>query len=164
MEIDSLGGYVKHGGATAPTNESTSAVETLKSLRYTYHGGERWKPPLGTPRPPHHEFQAAYWKACESSQPRDWMSAALAAQRVLKTSIPATVKEALSAPPQDDEERDDPCPGCVRGAVCRTPACGRLKLPLDHPYRTTPPAVNAPTCECNQGQVCGVCDPITRTV
>ncbi len=31
---------------------------------------------------------------------------------------------------------------------------------------TTPPAVNAPdrACECNQGQVCGVCDPITRTV
>jgi hypothetical protein len=190
---------------TFPTNEHSAAVETLKSLRYTYHGGERWKPPLGSP-------------------------------------------------PQD-EERDDPCPGCQVGAVCRTPACGRLKLPPDHPYRstspvqddykawyeeamiasneagfaglsaaetireldrmvsaqpgptvqpvawrftgiagfkrfvteaqykafspevrawyepfkcatcTTPPDVAAPdrTCECNQGQVCGVCDPITRT-
>jgi hypothetical protein len=30
----------------------------------------------------------------------------------------------------------DPCPGCYKGAVCRTPSCGRLKLPIDHPYRT----------------------------
>ena len=32
--------------------------------------------------------------------------------------------------------REDPCPGCIPGAVCRTPACGRRKLPLDHPLRT----------------------------
>lgn len=32
--------------------------------------------------------------------------------------------------------RQDPCPGCSPGEVCRTPACGRLKLPLDHPLRT----------------------------
>jgi hypothetical protein len=31
------------------------------------------------------EFAKWYWKACESSQPNDWMQAALAAQRVLKT-------------------------------------------------------------------------------
>jgi hypothetical protein len=47
----------------------------------------------------------------------------------------AAAIEALSAPPQDEER--DPCPGCQVGAVCRTPACGRLKLPLDHPYRST---------------------------
>lgn len=29
----------------------------------------------------------------------------------------------------------DPCPGCKKGAVCRTPNCGRLKLPPDHPLR-----------------------------
>lgn len=29
----------------------------------------------------------------------------------------------------------DPCPGCRKGAVCRTPACGRLALPIDHPLR-----------------------------
>lgn len=29
----------------------------------------------------------------------------------------------------------DPCPGCRKGGVCRTPSCGRLKLPVDHPYR-----------------------------
>lgn len=33
-------------------------------------------------------------------------------------------------------KRNDPCPGCAPGYVCRTPACGRLKLPLDHPLRT----------------------------
>jgi hypothetical protein len=38
-------------------------------------------------------------------------------------SLPASVQE------------PDPCPGCARGHVCRTPSCGRLKLPLDHPYR-----------------------------
>ena len=32
----------------------------------------------------------------------------------------------------------DPCPGCRKGGVCRTPICGRLKLPADHPYRTAP--------------------------
>lgn len=29
----------------------------------------------------------------------------------------------------------DPCPGCQPGGVCRTIACGRLKLPVDHPLR-----------------------------
>lgn len=32
---------------------------------------------------------------------------------------------------------EDPCPGCTKGHVCRTPACGRLKLPLDHPLRNS---------------------------
>lgn len=32
--------------------------------------------------------------------------------------------------------QDDPCPGCRKGGVCRTPKCGRLKLPIDHPYRS----------------------------
>ncbi len=31
---------------------------------------------------------------------------------------------------------DDPCPCCEVGGVCRTPECGRLKLPVDHPLRT----------------------------
>lgn len=35
-----------------------------------------------------------------------------------------------------DPNIQDPCPGCMRGGVCRTIACGRLKLPLDHPLRT----------------------------
>ena len=33
------------------------------------------------------------------------------------------------------ESQDDPCPGCKKGGVCRTPKCGRLKLPADHPLR-----------------------------
>lgn len=32
--------------------------------------------------------------------------------------------------------RQDPCRTCKPGHVCRTPSCGRLKLPLDHPLRT----------------------------
>ena len=34
---------------------------------------------------------------------------------------------------------DDPCPGCRKGGVCRTPKCGRLKLPVDHPLRNQEP-------------------------
>jgi hypothetical protein len=34
----------------------------------------------------------------------------------------------------------DPCPGCIVGTVCRTPNCGRLKLPVDHPFRNAQPA------------------------
>lgn len=36
-----------------------------------------------------------------------------------------------------DNKTTDPCPGCSPGHVCRTPACGRLKLPLDHPLRNS---------------------------
>ena len=41
-------------------------------------------------------------------------------------------------PTQEQESEADPCPQCIRGAVCRTPSCGRLKLPLDHTYRNSP--------------------------
>jgi hypothetical protein len=41
----------------------------------------------------------------------------------------------------------DPCPGCRKGGVCRTPECGRLKLPREHPYRTGLPAQPAPVQE-----------------
>ena len=33
-------------------------------------------------------------------------------------------------------QQADPCPGCQRGGVCKTPECGRLKLPTNHPLRT----------------------------
>lgn len=33
------------------SDESISAVVTLKALGYTYHGGEQWKPPLGKGAP-----------------------------------------------------------------------------------------------------------------
>ena len=48
--------------------------------------------------------------------------------------------EALVQPPA----QDDPCPGCHKGVVCRTPKCGRLKLPVDHPYRSEQPAQQEP--------------------
>jgi hypothetical protein len=37
--------------------------------------------------------------------------------------------------PQARGKWDDPCPGCLKGRVCRTPKCGRLDLPENHPYR-----------------------------
>lgn len=43
------------------------------------------------PQPLTDEFARLYWAACESSQPRDWFRAALAAQRVLKTKNPASI-------------------------------------------------------------------------
>jgi hypothetical protein len=39
------------------------------------------------------------------------------------------------AQPQANTESDDPCPGCRKGVVCRSPKCGRLALPKNHPYR-----------------------------
>lgn len=40
---------------------------------------------------------------------------------------------------------DDACPGCRKGCVCRTPKCGRLALPNDHPHRTgLPEKLNNP--------------------
>lgn len=44
------------------------------------------------------------------------------------------LREALAQP-----EQDDSCPGCRKGVVCRTPTCGRLKLPVDHPHRSEQP-------------------------
>jgi hypothetical protein len=43
----------------------------------------------------------------------------------------------IANPPAALEKTSDPCPGCTPGHVCRTPACGRLKLPLDRPLRNT---------------------------
>jgi hypothetical protein len=42
----------------------------------------------------------------------------------------------------------DPCPGCIVGTVCRTPNCGRLKLPVDHPFRNTKAALIASIIAC----------------
>jgi hypothetical protein len=48
------GGTISHRFAAllfaepAPTvQEAMAAIDTLKFLGYTYHGGEKWKPPLG---------------------------------------------------------------------------------------------------------------------
>ena len=53
-------------------------------------------------------------------------------------------RQALAEQPAQQE---DPCPGCRKGGVCRTPKCGRLKLPADHPYRTEQPA-QPKGCQC----------------
>lgn len=31
------------------TSRNASAVKTLEQMKYTYHGGEMWKPPIGKP-------------------------------------------------------------------------------------------------------------------
>lgn len=59
--------------------------------------------------------------------------------RILARAVLA-MDAALSDAPLTQAEPDrDPCPGCRKGIVCRTPACGRLKLPSDHPLRTYKP-------------------------
>lgn len=58
------------------------------------------------------------------------------------------IREALMSVPDGDQSRsddeqpaqEDPCPGCRKGGVCKTPKCGRLKLPADHPFRSEQPA------------------------
>ena len=45
-------------------------------------------------------------------------------------------KELAALKAQQAQHEPDPCPGCNKGYVCRTPKCGRLKLPIDHPART----------------------------
>lgn len=37
---------------------------------------------------------------------------------------------------KETDNEIDPCPSCTKGSVCRTPACGRLKLGTNHPFRT----------------------------
>ena len=48
----------------------------------------------------------------------------------------AAVKDAVGGEAKDS----DPCPNCMKGSVCRTIYCGRLKLPLDHPARSYDPS------------------------
>lgn len=40
------------------------------------------------------------------------------------------VKPEIIPPHKLDGSLPDPCPGCPKGAVCRTPSCGRLKAAL----------------------------------
>jgi hypothetical protein len=48
----------------------------------------------------------------------------------------ALSKELAAFKAQPAQHEPDPCTGCKKGHVCRTPECGRLKLPIDHPART----------------------------
>ena len=46
------------------------------------------------------------------------------------------LKEAIAEAGHGIKQDTDPCAGCPKGAVCKTPTCGRLKLPVDHVLRT----------------------------
>jgi len=48
--------------------------------------------------------------------------------------------ESKSEAAADKQKEYDPCLHCIKGVVCRTPKCGRLALPLDHPFRNAQPA------------------------
>jgi hypothetical protein len=50
----------------------------------------------------------------------------------------------LAATPPTAVQEIDPCHGCQKGGVCKTPECGRLELPREHLYRTGLPAQPAP--------------------
>lgn len=60
--------------------------------------------------------------------------------RVITDDKPPLQAAAPEAPAQAD-----PCPGCIRGGVCKKPECGRLMLPVDHPLRTGAPVQAAPS-------------------
>jgi hypothetical protein len=64
---------------------------------------------------------------------RDW-SLLEAIQESLREHM-AEIKRLKAAQPSPVQE-PDPCPGCNKGLVCRTPKCGRLNLPIGHPART----------------------------
>ena len=58
------------------SKEAIAAIDTLKFLGYTYHGGEKWKPPLG-PKPdfwegyvpePVKPAQQCKWPTCQSEE------------------------------------------------------------------------------------------------
>lgn len=49
--------------------------------------------------------------------------------------LPPIASTTSALKPAELEIEPDPCPGCAKGGVCRTPKCGRLSLPVDHPYR-----------------------------
>ena len=66
---------------------------------------------------------------------------ALQGQRKRQEKAITACQQALAVP---TVQEPDPCPGCRKGVVCKTPSCERLKLPADHPYRTTPPAAPVP--------------------
>jgi hypothetical protein len=53
---------------------------------------------LDAVKQPRGAFASAYWKACESAQPIDWMQAALAAQRLLQTSKPTDHEPTTTQP------------------------------------------------------------------
>jgi hypothetical protein len=49
------------------SKEAIAAIDTLKFLGYTYHGGEKWKPPLG----PKRDFWEGYVPAIPAQQALD---------------------------------------------------------------------------------------------
>lgn len=69
-------------------------AETWDTVEYRdYKWDENCEPLFAAPKalePLTDRFAEAYWKACDSSQPLDWMEAALAAQQILQTNRPET--------------------------------------------------------------------------
>ena len=75
------------------------------------------------------ELRAAFDKA-------RWLSQKDHTKHGLRAVAEAAVKDAVGGEAKDS----DPCPNCMKGSVCRTIYCGRLKLPLDHPARSYDPS------------------------
>jgi hypothetical protein len=59
---------------------------------------------------------------------------------MIGTMAVMSIRKALASEANEQPAQEDPCPGCRKGGVCRTPKCGRLKLPVDHPLRSEQPA------------------------
>lgn len=71
-------------------------------------------------------------EAVEEDRSQRWLKEK--AQLEAEWALLRQMQEAAPKP----EQQADPCPGCRMGGVCRTPSCGRLKLPVDHPFRSAP--------------------------
>jgi hypothetical protein len=120
----------------APVQEATAAINTLKFLGYTYHGGEQWKPPLGEcpawlnePAPvqePVTAFddplvQTVYNILCDADEgkPREdhwegWKARRIVAALTTPQTQPAPVQEPVWWPSPEDQPLDNG-PECEDG-------------------------------------------------
>jgi len=71
-------------------------------------------------------------KAVEEDRSQRWLK-----EKAQLEAEWALLRQMQEATPKLDQS-PDPCPRCRMGGVCRTPSCGRLKLPVDHPFRSAP--------------------------
>lgn len=119
---------------------TTTAMPELPEPELGYIETDKSRQPAFSARQMREALQSAQPAAAVSDGEIDAVSLAqwgphhgapLAAHRAFARAILALRAQAV---PMTDEA--DPCPGCQKGRVCRTPKCGRLELPINHPYRT----------------------------
>ena len=94
---DVAGWLENEGGREKHVRTIRLGVERLRELGASPSGGRGWRADCFRTRM--EEFDAAYRKACESSQPQDWMDAALLAQQFRKLAYAVLTGEAPKQEP-----------------------------------------------------------------